>query len=269
MLDRFRAWRQRRRQRRWAGGLTAVWYNVGDGAADKKRRDLTGFASKGAHLIFLAECSDRVELLESWCREHGWFYWPGDGSPGAAATPVLIRPDVLPAVSLLRTTEACPAADVGGPGAGPDRQKRKVINEVVVRRRWKIGVWRRPDRFLSGHWLPSVDRKQLPNAGRRRLLWRRHARAVLELAGRGFRLARTWIVGDFNTEWDSDLCHEFGAAGFVCLPTGPTHGHRTIDFWLLRAGRKRPTRRQVKRWVVRVFTVRASSDHNAVVLETN
>jgi lysozyme len=262
--------KKRRRIRRWVGSLIQVWYNLGDGSDAAKAADLTKFAKGGAHLIFLSEAGDRVAMLKAWAKEHGFHYWPGDGSPGAASTPVLIRLDVLPCVALMRTTEAAPATHVGAAGAGPSTVKRKVINEVVVRRRWKIGVWRRPERYLPGHWAASVDREDEPNVKSRRTLWRLHTRKVIGLAGVGYRFARTWVFGDLNTEWESDLCDEFRRADFERLPTGPTHGqHRTIDLWLLRAGRRKPTRRQLKRWVRRAFTASGSSDHHAVVVETN
>jgi lysozyme len=262
--------KRRRKVKRWAGSLIQVWYNLGDGSDEAKAADLTKCAKGGAHLVFLAEAGDRVRMLQSWAKAHGFHYFPGDGSPGAASTPVLIRLDVLPCVALMKTTEASPETAVGSAGAGPSRVKRKVINEVVVQRRFKIGVWRRPERYLPGHWVASVDRVNLPNAKARRVLWRRHTRAVVARAGVGFRWARTWVPGDMNTEWSSDLCEEFRKVDFECLPTGPTHGeHRTIDLWLLRAGRRKPTRRQLKRWVRRAFTVSGSSDHHAVVVETN
>jgi GH25 family lysozyme M1 (1,4-beta-N-acetylmuramidase) len=255
---------KRRRRKRWAGPVTAVYYNIGDGPRAKKRRDLDRFAAKGAHLILLAECSDRVDTLKAWAEKNGWTYTDGDGSPGAAATPALIRNDLRTCVESITTTEATPSTVVGAPGAGPVKVKRKVVQRIRIRRRWKIGIPRRPLEVIWGHYLPSAAREGLANHDLRETLHRRHTRANLAAVSEG---AQTLIVADFNCEWDAALMDPYRKAGFKQLPTGPTHGRQTIDYWLTTAkASRRPDR--VRRGIARVFTVAGSSDHNAVVVET-
>jgi GH25 family lysozyme M1 (1,4-beta-N-acetylmuramidase) len=243
-----------KRVRRWRGKLEAVFYNVGDGPDAVKRIDLSRFVEKGAKLILLAECSDRVDMLKAWAKGNGWHYWPGDGSPGAAATPALIHPDLYPCVASLSTTEAVPSTLVGDPGAGPRQQKRKVVQKVRISRRFKVGIPRRALRIVWGHYGPSATRADLPNHELREKLHRQHTAANLKATSKGKSL--TFVVADFNCEFDHRLMAPYRAAGFEQLHTGPTHGRNTIDYWLVKKPRKAP----------KAFTVSGSSDHHAVAV---
>jgi lysozyme len=253
---------KRRKLRRWRGRIVKVWTNLGNGTDDQVKRDLSKYAAGGAHVILMAEAGDRQHVLAEWAEENAWTYSPGDGSPGAASTPALIRDDVFPCVVKRRTSEAVPATQVGAPGAGPAGMKRKTVNELTVRRAGRLGLPRRSARFLWGHWPPSVDQDNLANTELRRRLHRRMSTAFLHVAagGRWILKPLTTIDGDFNTEWDSPLMDPYRDAGFVAIPTGPTHVRRVIDLCLVRG------RRMAKK-IRRAFTVAGSSDHNAVATE--
>lgn len=240
---------------RWVGPLPQAWYNLGDGPDHKKLEDLDELRDRGALIIGLAEAGDRGRMLEDWCvRRNGrvWALYDGDGSPGSASTPILVHPDVVPCIARWITEEAVPARDVGDPGAGPARMKRKVTNGVKVRRRRRVGVWRPPSVTLTAHLLPSATRDNLPNAEKRQRIFRTHIHRLLATARR-FKIAKVTILGDFNAELDDPLMAELREAGYRAAKTGPTHGaHRRIDLAL--------ARRELD-----TLTVALSSDHRGLI----
>jgi hypothetical protein len=252
-------WLRRRRSDAWVGPITEAWYNLGDGADAKKADDLDQLADEGAVIIYLCEAGDRSRLLRAWANRRGWVVYFGDGSPGAASTPILMRRDLARCVSDCFTDEACPAINVGDPGAGPAGVKRKVTNGIKIRRRTKRGLPRRPRVGLSAHLLASATRNGLPNDDKRDRAYHRHIDNLVQTARR-FKLAVVMIFGDFNAEPHDVLLAGLRHAGFDALDTKDTHeSHRQIDL-----GWRRSLRR-----IIRVWLVPGSSDHHALMVTSN
>lgn len=231
--------------------LTIVTYNVGGGADTRKSADLDQLDAAGADVIALQECSDRGRMLTRWLEGHpGWRGYLGDGSDGAAATPILWR--TVLGRPRCHTSVAVPRRYVGPRGAGPGTVKRKVTNRIRIR------VGRTRVHVLNAHLLPSATRRNLPRGETRRRLahYRDHIAAILAVVAR--RHGVVFVTGDFNAEPGWRLLKPMRRAGLRQDVTDPTHGRRVIDLVWHRCGAG-----------VRVTSARVlrlTSDHEAAMV---
>jgi exonuclease III len=164
-------------------------WNIGDGPDAEKRAALDKLRDRGARVICLQEAGDRQRVLEAWARDNGWTLFLGDGSDGASSVPILTAKKVVRS----GTVEAVEARYVG-PGAGPDRAKRKVINWIECAD---------GELVLNTHMIASATREGNQYTLRRRH-YRDHVAAIVALLDT-LRGKPVTLVGDFNAPPDFNL----------------------------------------------------------------
>lgn len=222
--------------RRFADHAPLRWIvtiNLGDGDWDRKAAMLTRLAHVGFKVICCQEGSDRQVQLLHWCQKNGFIYYPGNGSLGAAAVPILVHKSQT--IQSKGTIEAHDSANAGPEGAGPNVVKRKVINWVRLAGGWHID---------NTHLVASSSYAQ-----RRRPLYRRH----IEAARRWLSSKRCSVVfvGDFNAE--ASYSYLAPLRRFLTQHVkAPTFDKRTIDLIWTKGC-----------YVVKVVVLDVASDHNA------
>lgn len=219
--------------------MLATW-NVGSRSDRDVARGLDRLKTRGVLIAGLDEAGDRRRIIEAWCKAEGWFAFFGDGSEGAASTPIIW--DKRLDVTNPATRPATPATNTGRLGAGPDVVKAKVWNHVRV-------MGREPFVFISGHLPASL---YLP---RRRALAKRQIAVLADMVEHRVGRVDVIAVGDFNARPDALVLRPLRRLGMKQHSRGGTHGRRTIDHvWTLGLNG-------------RAEVVRMPSDHKAVVFE--
>lgn len=176
------------------------------------------------HVIHCTEGGDRIRLLRLWAADHGYVVFEGDGTPGAASVPFLVRKHGV-RVHGHGTVLAVKRRKVGR-GAGPSTSKTKVINWVIVQVLDETtGAWGLLWQIFGTHMIASAMR---PFAWLRRIHYRRHMRVIVHTI-RDARIHRMLLVMDGNCDPGHKLEKPLRDLGLRQLVHEPTHDAHTYD----------------------------------------
>lgn len=132
--------------------------NLGNGSAEAVKASLDRMKARGAKVLGLQEAGDRVQVIKQWCRENHWDYWFGDGSDGAASTPIIWEKSKKLTVTNAATKPGTDAEKAKG--TGPDVVKAKVWNHIRVK-----PTGEDPFVFINGHLPASLYLKRRREIG--------------------------------------------------------------------------------------------------------
>lgn len=188
------------------GFLSVATLNLGHGSAAAVKQSLNRARDMGFLVIGCQEGGDRELVLKEWCRVSGYVYFPGDGSPGAASTPILYARTLK--VTGRGTKFGSAAQNWGDHGAGDATGKRKVINYIKI-----VGGWT----ITNSHLVPSAS-----YAKNRRPAYIEYMDNLMEFLRdqRGYVVA----VGDYNAQPNFFLLARMRKWGNQ-ISWGSTHDH--------------------------------------------
>lgn len=227
----------------WIEAVLA-WWNMGNRADDVVEEAMVEMIRKyGITVLSLQEAADRLRPIQRVARRCDMNYWPGDGSPGAASTPMLVANGVP--CDRFKTKVGSKRTRIGKAGAGPSTAKTKVINRLRIYRAIVV---------INNHLLPSIVQDHLSNTPIRRRLTRNYLRELVRIIKRVPKRMGVASGGDHNGPASLFL---FRVLRFMKqVVKKPTHHKRTIDLvWLLRLT------------LVWVKVLEMPSDHDIVIVK--
>lgn len=225
--------------------LTIAFYNIGDGPAPNKIRDLDTLAIRhNADFIHLSETGDRIPMLRVWAERQGYRLWIGN-VPGSKSVAVLYKRER----DVRRFSRLAVPRMYVGAGAGPSWAKPKAIMGLRLR---KLVV-------LSTHFTPSATRD-----GRqyrfRRLHYAIHMRVLnYMIRRRRAQGLQVVVVGDFNAPANFRLLDPLVDMNMRQLIKQSTHHNRIIDHAWVTPGVN----------VRHIDVINLSSDHNAILVKVD
>jgi len=199
-------------------GIRVVTYNVGDGAARKKRADLRRLMALRPAVIGLQEVADRVALIRALAPKHGYRSLIGAEGDGRQRIALLVRKKGVKVLDHgLRKISDRTSVHPATPGTGDgDQVSAKYVHWVRLRvdgLRWTVG---------AVHLVPSASKYKK----NRRL----HGRQVAECAAwfRGVKV-EPLLMGDFNATPRSGLVDDLREVARPWSKPSFEKGDRPID----------------------------------------